>query len=232
MSGRQAASSRRADLAYAIRLLASGQTIDRVWREAGYDSRKALADRICRLADQIASSPCHLARGPAVGEPRSASAGDTRRDAGGKAAKRAAKARGRPMLRVTVYSDGAAIRNPGPAGCGAVVMDESGEVLLEDQRYLGETTNNVAEYEGALLGLTRARELGAREVELRVDSELLVNQIRGGYRVKSANLIGLYRSLRDIAEDFDRFEISQIGRGDNRRADKLANLAIASRGKE
>jgi ribonuclease HI len=113
-----------------------------------------------------------------------------------------------------------------------VLLDEAGEVLLEDHKYLGQTTNNVAEYEGAVLALTRARELGALEVELRVDSELLVNQIKGGYRVNSANLAGLYNQVSEIAGQFDRFEISQIARGENKRADKLANLAIASRGRQ
>jgi ribonuclease HI len=112
-----------------------------------------------------------------------------------------------------------------------VLVDDSGEVVLEDHRYLGETTNNVAEYEGALLAISRARELGARELELRVDSELLVNQIKGGYKVKSANLAGLYDCLMQMARDFDRFRVSRIPRGENKQADKLAALAIASRGR-
>lgn len=232
----------RADLAYALRLLASGQEIDSVWREAGYASRKALADRIWQVADQIASSQAgaegehalfarhkESLRPGVVGATSAAGPGGERRAAGRKPV---AKAKGRTWLRVTAYSDGGSIGNPGHAGCGAVLIDESGEVLLEDHKYLGQTTNNVAEYEGAVLALTRARELGAREVELKVDSELLVNQIKGGYRVKSANLAGLYNQLKELSRQFDRFEISRIGRGENKRADKLANLAMASRARE
>jgi ribonuclease HI len=241
MSERRATSPRRPDLAYAMRLLASGQEIDRVWKEAGYASRKALADCIYELADEIASPRAETAgRETVSSHPAgrrggkaswSPSAGDPGRETGPRGGKSAAKAKGRAGLRLTAYSDGASIGNPGHAGCGAVLMDESGEVLLEDYRYLGETTNNVAEYQGALLALTRAREIGARELELKVDSELLVNQIKGGYRVKSANLAGLYHDLKQIAKHFDRFEISQIARGENKHADKLANLAIVSRGK-
>lgn len=242
MSRRRSIEPRRPDLAYALRLLASGQGIDSVWREAGYVSRKALADRIYRAAERIAaveaetsgdlkalSLPPKHSRPGAVGATWASGPG---REPGVVPKKVIAKIKGHARLRLTAYADGGSLGNPGPAGCGAVLVDESGEVLLEDHRYLGQTTNNVAEYEGAVLALSRARELGAREVELKVDSELLVNQIRGGYRVKSANLTGLYSQLKQLASEFDRFEITRIGRGENKRADKLANLAMASRGRE
>ena len=204
--------SRRPDTAYALRLLASGQSMNDAWKEAGYASRKALADDIYRLAERMAGQA-----GPERGEGREPR-GRRRKGAGGVGA-----------VEVIAYSDGASMGNPGPAGCGVVILDRTGEVLLEDYRYLGEATNNVAEYEGALLALTRARELGARRVELKVDSELLANQIKGEYRVKSPNLAELFDDLKQLAGGFDDFEVTRVPRGENSKADKLANLAIVSR---
>lgn len=201
----------RPDVAYALRLLASGQAMDAVWKEAGYPSRKALADQLYGLAERVAARP----------EPEPAPARP-----GGAGARKAGGA-GR-SLKVLAYSDGASIGNPGPAGCGVVIVDETGQVLVEDYLYLGEATNNVAEYQGALLALRRAQELGARRVELRVDSELVANQIKGGYRVKSPNLVSLFSDLKRLAGRFDEFEVTRVARGENRQADKLANLAIAS----
>jgi ribonuclease HI len=113
-----------------------------------------------------------------------------------------------------------------------VLLDQSGQVLLEDYRYLGETTNNVAEYQGAILALTRALELGANKLELRVDSGLVANQIKGGYKVRSASLAGLYHELMRLGRQFESFEIKQIAGTENRQADRLANLAVASRKRE
>jgi ribonuclease HI len=185
--------------------------MDAVWKEAGYPSRKALADQLYGLAERVAARP----------EPEPAPARP-----GGAGARKAGGA-GR-SLKVLAYSDGASIGNPGPAGCGVVIVDETGQVLVEDYLYLGEATNNVAEYQGALLALRRAQELGARRVELRVDSELVANQIKGGYRVKSPNLVSLFSDLKRLAGRFDEFEVTRVARGENRQADKLANLAIAS----
>lgn len=175
------------DLGYALRLLAGGQTVKEVWREAGFDSRKDLADSLFELAEKTGGS----------------------------------------RLRLIAYADGASIGNPGDAGCGALIMHE-GQVLLEDYRYLGRATNNVAEYEGAILALTKAHELGAREVELRVDSSLLANQITGRYRVKSPHLAHLYQDLKKKIELFDEFKVTLVRRTDNRQADRLANLAISA----
>jgi ribonuclease HI len=129
---------------------------------------------------------------------------------------------------LTAFTDGASRGNPGESGLGIVVKKEDGTVLVSRSRYLGRTTNNVAEYQGALLALRRAQELGARRVELRVDSELVANQIKGGYRVKSPNLVSLFSDLKRLAGRFDEFEVTRVARGENRQADKLANLAIAS----
>ncbi|MFZ1946007.1 MAG: ribonuclease HI family protein [bacterium] len=212
-----------ARLQYAIRLLAAGQNLDRVWREAGYPSRRALADDLQDLAESLeagAPAGAHHAKTASGGGKRAGARPDTGR--------KPVVAGGSGPARVIAYSDGGSSGNPGPAGCGAVILDQSGEVLLEDHKYLGETTNNVAEYQGAILALTRASEIGARCIELRVDSGLLANQIKGGYRVKNAGLVSLYRKLVDIIRGFDSVEIKQITSAENRQADRLAKLAIAS----
>ena len=203
------------DISYALRLLASGLAIGETWQEAGYASRKALADALYRTADRMGASGGTAAHEGGTGGATMA----TRRVRLAKGAK------------LVAYSDGASSGNPGHAGCGVVLLDQSGSVLLEDHRYLGQTTNNVAEYEGAILALTRALQLGASKVELRVDSALLANQIKGGYKVKSANLAGLYHDVMRLAGRLDAFEVKQITSGENRQADRLANLAVASRKK-
>jgi ribonuclease HI len=131
-------------------------------------------------------------------------------------------------LRLVAYSDGASSGNPGDSGCGVVILDESGQTLLEDYKYVGRTTNNVAEYEGAILALDKASQLGASEVELRVDSSLLANQIKGGYKVKSRRLVTLYQNLMKKVKLFDKFEVTLIRGSENKQADRLANLAISA----
>ena len=127
---------------------------------------------------------------------------------------------------VTVYTDGAARGNPGPAGAGARVEDESGEVLAEACRFLGEATNNVAEYSGLILGLERAGELGARTVEIRADSELMVRQMRGEWKIRNEGLRELARRAHGLARSFERVNYVHVRREKNREADRLANRAI------
>lgn len=128
---------------------------------------------------------------------------------------------------MTVYSDGASRRNPGPAGAGAVLCDEADTVLHTVCKYLGETTNNQAEYQAAILGLETALELGATRVKLRADSELMIKQIRGEYRVKNAELKPLYEKIRLLLDRFDRYDPPEhIPRKLNARADAEANRAI------
>lgn len=136
---------------------------------------------------------------------------------------------GGAVHRVRVCSDGAARGNPGPAGAGAVIQDESGEVLLRLGRYLGETTNNVAEYEGLLLGLRHALELGAREVQVVADSELLVKQLKGQYRVKAPHLKPLFQEARSLLSRFEAREVMHVLRAENKAADEMANRAIDER---
>ena len=128
--------------------------------------------------------------------------------------------------RVVVNCDGAARGNPGPAGAGAVVTDPDGTVLVEIAEGLGETTNNVAEYTAAIRGLEAAKALGADEVLLRSDSQLMINQMTGRYRVKTPHLQPLHRQVRDLVRAFSRVEFEHVPRERNAHADRLANKGV------
>lgn len=125
-----------------------------------------------------------------------------------------------------VYSDGASRGNPGPAGAGAVLLDKEGHLLERLGKYLGEQTNNQAEYEGALLGLRRARALGALSVELLSDSQLLIRQLQGRYKVKSPGLGPLYRQALEVLAHFSKVTLRHIPREENQEADTMSNRAI------
>jgi ribonuclease HI len=128
-----------------------------------------------------------------------------------------------------VYTDGAARGNPGPAGAGVCILDGKGGVVAERSRYLGETTNNVAEYEALVMGLEEARKLGGAHVEVRSDSELVVRQMRGVYRVRNPALQRLHARVCTLEEAFERVTYIHVRRERNRDADRLANDAIDAR---
>ncbi len=131
---------------------------------------------------------------------------------------------------VTAYADGASRGNPGPASYGAVIYDKAGEVLQTVSRAIGYGTNNQAEYQGAIAALEAALSLGAREVELHMDSELIVRQLEGRYRVRNAKLIPLYRRLLELRGRFERVSVRHVPREENRVADRLANEALDGAG--
>lgn len=133
------------------------------------------------------------------------------------------------MPKYILYTDGAARGNPGPAGAGAYICTEDGAVVAEIAEYLGETTNNVAEYKGLLYGLEKLVELGAQEVEVLADSELMVKQLNGLYRVKHPNLIPLYREAQALLKKIPSYTIRHVRREMNKDADRLSNLAIDDR---
>lgn len=132
-------------------------------------------------------------------------------------------------MRVEIFIDGAARGNPGPAACGVALLRD-GKVVLERGKYLGTATNNVAEYEGLLLGLELAARLGASEVRINSDSELLVRQIEGRYRVKATHLKPLYRKAKKMLEQFSAYFINHVPREMNKIADGLANRAMDEQG--
>ncbi|WP_224366770.1 ribonuclease HI family protein [Hyalangium versicolor] len=153
-------------------------------------------------AEPRAEAPAAAAPAPAAEEPRGAT----------------------PRLRV--YSDGAARGNPGPSGAGAVLIEPGGQVVARVGKYLGHQTNNYAEYMGLLLGLKHAKTLGAKEIELFADSELLIRQLSGRYQVKSPSLRPLYEEAVKLLNDFSRVKLVHVPRAMNAAADEMSNRAI------
>jgi ribonuclease HI len=122
--------------------------------------------------------------------------------------------------------DGASRGNPGEAGCGAVIFDETGKTVRELTRYLGRATNNVAEYEALLMGLEETLRLGRKRLKVESDSELLVRQLNGLYRVKNEKLSRLHQKAQALLRRLDSYRIIHVRREQNRVADRLANQAI------
>ncbi len=129
-------------------------------------------------------------------------------------------------MKVIVHVDGGARGNPGPAAAASVVSDPGGDVLDEHARLLGEATNNVAEYRALLLGLERARALGATEVEVVNDSELIAKQVKGIYKVKHAAMRPLHLEAMAALRQFERWSIRSVPRAHNADADALVNAAL------
>jgi ribonuclease HI len=130
------------------------------------------------------------------------------------------------MEKVIVNVDGGSRGNPGPAGIAAVATDPSGEVLAERSETIGEATNNVAEYRALLLGIELARELEASEVEFVGDSMLIVEQVRGKWKVKQEHLRPLHTKVRDALRQMPSWSIRHVKRDENTRADDLLNEAL------
>ena len=122
--------------------------------------------------------------------------------------------------------DGGARGNPGPAAAAAVASTPDGDELTERGEYIGQATNNVAEYRALLLGLALAKDLGAREVEVACDSELVARQVGGEYKVKHAGLKPLYLEAMEALRGFDRWSIRAVRREGNVRADELVNETL------
>lgn len=125
-----------------------------------------------------------------------------------------------------IYTDGGARGNPGPAGAGAVLYDASGKEVATVSKYLGETTNNVAEYTAVVLALELAAKRGAKVVDMRMDSELVVKQMNGVYRVRQPHLQVLFGSIQQLLGRFTRVTFTHVRREQNKRADELANEAM------
>lgn len=130
-------------------------------------------------------------------------------------------------MKVIIYTDGGARGNPGPAGVGAVIYDASHqEKLAEISEYIGETTNNVAEYTALLMALKKAKELQAEIADCRLDSELVVKQMNQEYRVRDEKLQKLFVQIWNLRQDFNKVTFQHIRREKNKEADLLANQAM------
>jgi len=135
------------------------------------------------------------------------------------------------MKHVRIYTDGGARGNPGPAGSGVVIksLHEDGtenETIAALHKFLGHATNNIAEYEAVILGLTKAKELAVEKVELYMDSELIVKQIKGEYRVKNPELAKKFLEVYNLIHFFKDFKVRHIPREKNSEADALVNAVI------
>lgn len=129
-------------------------------------------------------------------------------------------------MKATLYTDGGARGNPGPAAYAFVLEAEDGTVLDARGEAMGVATNNVAEYSALIAGLRRAAEVGAHELEVRSDSELMVKQMRGDYRVKNRALQDLFLEASKLARQLDRVEYTHVRREQNTLADRLVNDAL------
>ena len=133
------------------------------------------------------------------------------------------------MADYTLRTDGGARGNPGPAAAGFVIEAEDGSVVRSGGRYLGETTNNVAEYEALIWGLETAIEHGVRSLKVCADSELVVRQVNGVYKVKHPNMKPLHAKVTALMRRFERVEMCHVRRAENTLADALANEAMDTR---
>ncbi len=129
------------------------------------------------------------------------------------------------MEMATIYVDGASRGNPGPAGVGILINSQS-HTEAQVSCYIGEATNNQAEYKALIIALEEAAKLGAKHVDVRMDSELVVKQLNGSYKVRDTKLKPLFRQVKQLLTRFDSFAIMHIPRQQNRIADSLANQAI------
>jgi ribonuclease HI len=128
-----------------------------------------------------------------------------------------------------VYTDGGARGNPGPAAAGGVVVGADGALIAEVSEYLGVATNNVAEYRALILTLRRALDEGCRIVDIRMDSELVVRQLEGKYRVKDAKMRPLHAAAVKLLAMFERADVRHVRRDENKLADKLVNAVLDAR---
>jgi ribonuclease HI len=129
-------------------------------------------------------------------------------------------------VKATMFADGGSRGNPGPAASGAVLFDEGGGVLREVGTFLGVATNNVAEWTGLVTGLEAALELGIDDLSVRLDSELVVKQISGAYRVKHEGLIPLHAKAKLLLRKFARVDVQHVRRKENAAADALVNQVL------
>jgi ribonuclease HI len=133
-------------------------------------------------------------------------------------------------VKVVVNVDGGARGNPGPAAIAAVVQEPDGGVLEERGERIGRATNNVAEYKALLLGIEMAGALGAKELDLVGDSELIVKQVKGEYKVKDATMRELHAEVKKALSEFDSWSIRHVRREHNAEADRLVNEALDGNG--
>ena len=130
------------------------------------------------------------------------------------------------MKKAVIYADGASRGNPGPAAIGVTIKDKRGKLITLISQRIGRATNNQAEYRAIIAALEEATGLGAKQVDIHSDSELVVRQINGRYRVKNADLKPLYQKVKQLQNRLTVFSISHVPREQNKEANRLANMAL------
>jgi len=128
--------------------------------------------------------------------------------------------------KLKIFTDGGARGNPGPAGIGAVIFDETEKIVAEVSEYIGETTNNQAEYKAVVAAIQKAKELGGEELDFYLDSQLVVEQLNRNYKVKNEGLAPLFVQVYNATMNFKKVTFTYIPREQNKLADKLVNIAI------
>jgi ribonuclease HI len=134
-----------------------------------------------------------------------------------------------PDLSCAIYTDGGARGNPGPAAAAGVIMVNEGKIVEELSEFLGTATNNVAEYRALAMTLRRAKELGFERVTVHMDSELIVRQLNGLYRVKDPKMLELYSEVRRLLREFSDWKAVHVPRSENKHADELVNAVLDAR---
>ncbi len=195
-----------------VRAIAAGRT----WKEAADDAGLS-EERAAAFLESVATFAGSVTAPMEFGLPKE---GDGGSPGGGDNSATAASRQ--PYTEVVIYTDGASRGNPGPSGAGGVILTPDGETIEEFREHLGRTTNNVAEYEAVRIGLARALALGARRVTVRLDSELVSNQLSGRYKVKDTKLIDRYLKVGQLLSRLDSVKFETIPREKNARADRLA----------
>ena len=133
-------------------------------------------------------------------------------------------------MKIIIHTDGGARGNPGPAGIGAVLKNEQGQLLAEVSEYIGQATNNQAEYKAVIFALDKAQEIGGKVLEFYLDSELVVKQLNREYKIKNKDLQSLFVKIYNKIFYFKKVTFKHIPRERNKEADKLANLAMDRKG--
>ncbi len=128
--------------------------------------------------------------------------------------------------KLIIHTDGGARGNPGPAGIGAVLKNESGEIVAEISKFLGVATNNQAEYQAVVQAIRKAKELKAKELDFYLDSELVVKQLNREYKVKNEKLAPFFVEIYNTSMEFDKVRFFHVPREQNKEADRLANIAM------
>ncbi|HEU4385794.1 MAG TPA: ribonuclease HI family protein [Anaeromyxobacteraceae bacterium] len=209
-------------LAELLRFIAANEELPRsLQRYKGYD-RDTLGKLIAAAADRV-----EQAEAVPDSPPPARTRPGVRRAAEGRPA--AASANPEPAARTRLFTDGAARGNPGPAGAGAVIVSPQGHIVAKVGKFLGDNTNNYAEYMGLILGLKRAKAMGIKALDVFADSELLVRQLNGEYQVKAENLRPLHEEARRLLTAFPGVKLRHIRREENEAADEMSNRAIDER---